>query len=108
MKCDYAGMDRPIPIACTLSAADLSAQAERWRRLIARAAIARHETPDGIRLEFRAGAGVADELQQLVATENECCSWAKWSVAAAAGQVVLEVTSTGAGVTALRQMLTGG
>jgi hypothetical protein len=32
------------PIACTLGADDLAAQAERWRRLGARAAIDRVET----------------------------------------------------------------
>jgi hypothetical protein len=98
----------PDPIACTLSQADLSTQAERWRRLIARAAIARHNTPAGIRIEFRAGAGVAEELEQLIATERECCSWAAWSVDAAADPVVLEVTSTGDGVAALRPMLREG
>jgi hypothetical protein len=96
-----------VPIACTLSAVDLSAQAERWRRLLTRAAIARHETAAGITIDFRTAAGVAEELEQLVATENECCAWARWSVAATADRVVLEVTSTGAGVEALRQMLTG-
>jgi hypothetical protein len=49
---------------------------------------------------------VAEELARLVATENECCSWAKWSVDAVAGEVVLDATSTGAGATALHSMLT--
>jgi hypothetical protein len=110
LKCNDARMhefpDSKNAVACTLGAAGLSAQAERWRRLIARAAVARHETPHGIRIEFRADTGVAEELARLVATENECCSWAKWSVDAVAGEVVLDATSTGAGATALHSMLT--
>src|SRR6266571_3827396 len=84
-----------VPIACTLGAADLSRQAKRWRRLLTRAATARLETPHGLRIEFRTDEGEANELEQLVAVENECCSWAVWSVDAGAGQVVLDVTSTG-------------
>jgi hypothetical protein len=94
------------PVACTLGAADLSQQAERWRRLLTRAAIARLETSHGIRIEFLAGAGIADELEQLVAVESKCCAWAVWSVAAVAGHVVLDVTSTGDGIAAIHSMLT--
>jgi hypothetical protein len=93
------------PVACTLGASDLAAQAERWRRLIARAAVARVETPDGLRLHFRPDTRVADELEHLVATENECCSWARWSVDAAADPIVLDITSTGDGIAALKHML---
>jgi hypothetical protein len=93
-------------VACTLGAADLWTQAERWRRLMAGAAVAHHETPTGVRIEFRADAGVSEQLGQLVATESECCSWAKWAVDVAADAVVLDVTSTGAGIAALHNMLT--
>lgn len=92
-------------IACRLGAADLATQAERWRRLIAGAATARHDTADGIRIEFRPGAEVAAELERLVAIENECCSWATWSVGATADRLALTVASTGDGVAALHSML---
>ena len=93
------------PVACTLGAADLSQQAERWLRLLARAATARLETPHGLRIEFHADEGVAEELEQLVAVENECCSWAVWTVDAVAGQVVLDISSTGDGIVAIQGML---
>jgi hypothetical protein len=57
-------MTKSIPIACTLGMADLSAQARRWQRLMARALTERSETEDGLRLTFRPEA--EDELRALV------------------------------------------
>jgi hypothetical protein len=96
-----------MEIACTLSSKDMAAQRARWQRLMAASAVARDETPDGLRIRFRADAGVAAELAELVATERECCAWASWTVTARADAVVLEIRSRGDGVAALRSMLTG-
>ena len=88
-------------IACTLTAAGHATQRERWQRLAARAFVAREETPDGLRLEFRELPGVREELAALVAVENECCAWASWELEGA----VLHVRSTGAGIATLHGML---
>jgi hypothetical protein len=93
------------PVACALGAADLSAQAERWRRLIAHAGIARLDAPNGLRIEFRADGAAAEELRGLVAIEKECCAWAQWSVGVAPGYLTLDVTSSGDGIAAIRHML---
>jgi hypothetical protein len=93
-------------IVCTLGAGDLAAQREHWGRLIAASALERTERPDGLRIRFRPDRGVADDLHALVATERECCAWARWSVTVAADQVVLDITSTGDGITALHSMFT--
>jgi len=93
------------PVACALGTADLSAQAQRWRHLIASAGIARLDTPTGLRIEFRAGGAVAHELRRLVGIENECCAWAQWSVGVAPNNLTLDVTSTGDGISAIRHML---
>jgi len=61
-------MTQSIPIACTLSVADLRAQAQRWQRLMTRALTERSETADGLRLTFRPEA--EDELRALVAVET--------------------------------------
>ena len=95
------------PIACSLRPTDLATQADRWSQLAARAMIERAETARGLRICFRAGAGVEGELRQLVAVENECCPWAAWSVEASAERVVLDVRSAAAGVTTLHGMFTG-
>jgi MerR family transcriptional regulator, copper efflux regulator len=99
-------MSEPVPIACTLTSADLAAQARRWERLIAGALTGRAEIADGLRLSFRAGA--ADELRALVAVEAECCPWATWRVKPTAGSVVLDVRSPGEGAAVLHAMFTDG
>ena len=91
-------------IACTLTSAGLAAQAGRWERLIARALTGRTETPDGLRMSFRSGSGVEDELRRLVAVENDCCSWATWTVETVAGVPVLDVRSTGPGIATLHDL----
>jgi uncharacterized membrane protein YidH (DUF202 family) len=93
-------------IVCTLGAGDLAAQRKRWGRLIAASALERTERPDGLRIRFRPGRGVADDLRALAATERECCAWARWSITVAADRVVLDITSTGIGITALHSMFT--
>jgi len=91
-------------IACTLSSADLAAQAGRWQELIARAMTGRTETTDGLRMSFRPEPGVEKELRKLAAAENECCGWAAWAVEANAEATVLDVRSAGPGVAALHGM----
>jgi hypothetical protein len=97
-------MTESIPVACTLTSADLTAQSERWARLMARALTERAETADGLRLSFRPGPGTEDELRALVAVETECCSWATWTVEPAAGAIVLDVRSAAEGVATLHTM----
>ena len=95
------------PVACSLTAADLAAQASRWVRLAARAKTGRAETAHGIRISFRPGPGAEKELRSLAAVERECCPWAAWTVEASAGQLLLDVRSAGDGIAALHGMFTG-
>ena len=91
-----------IPIACTLGATSLAAQARRWEQLMARALTERSDTADGLRLTFRPEA--EDELRALVAVETGCCAWAAWTVEPTAGAVVLDVRSADEGVATLHTM----
>jgi hypothetical protein len=95
-------MTKNIPVACTLTPADLAGQARRWQQLMARALTGRAEIPGGMRLSFRPEA--EDELRALAAVEAGCCAWADWTVEPAAGAVVLDVRSAAEGVAALRLM----
>ena len=97
-----------MDIACSLSPTALSSRRERWRRLIARSGLGRDETPEGLRLRFRADPGAAAELRALAAAERECCAWAEWSVEPGDGEIVLVARSNGAGVAALHAMLETG
>jgi len=98
--------DSTAPIACTLTPADLAAQSARWHRLAARTMIERLETDRGLRISFHPEAGAEAELRALVAVENECCSWADWSVETTREQLALDVRSTGDGIAALHDMFT--
>jgi len=98
--------DGTVPVACTLTAAGLAEQGGRWERLAARALTERAQTEHGLRLSFRPEPGAEEELRRLVAVENECCRWAEWTVQTRAGQIVLDVRSTGEGIAALHSMFT--
>jgi hypothetical protein len=93
-----------VPVACTLTSADLAAQSDRWERLAARAMTERAETATGLRIFFRSEPGAEEELRALVAVENECCPWADWTVETNTGQIVLNVRSTRQGVPILHAM----
>jgi hypothetical protein len=96
------------PVACMLNSADLAAQADGWKLLIARAMTEYTQTADGLRMSFRPEPGVEEELRRLVAVESECCSWAAWAVETDAGAPVLDVRSAGEGVAALHGMFRRG
>jgi hypothetical protein len=92
----------PVPVACSLGFVGLAAQARRWERLTNQAMTEREETASGLRLRFRAEPGVEKELRRLADAENQCCSWATWTVRT---EVVLEVRSAGEGIAVLHGML---
>ena len=101
------GAAEEASVACSLSPAGLAAQAGRWTRLADRAMTERTKTAHGLRIGFRPEPGAEQELRELVAVETECCPWATWTVeTSAAGQVVLDVRSTGQGIAALHDMFT--
>jgi hypothetical protein len=96
-----------VPVTCSLDAARLRTQADRWSQLLAGAGVQRVETDDGLRVRFRADAATVEELHQLVSVENDCCAWASWTIAAGDGIADLVVRSTGDGIATLHGMLTG-
>jgi hypothetical protein len=95
-------------VACTLSSEDRRVQVERWRRLKREAGLACSETENGLWLRFRDERAVEEELRALVALERRCCAWAGWEIRRDDGQLALHVSSTGAGVAALKMMFSAG
>ena len=66
-------------------------------------------TVDGVTLTFRAGGDVERELHELVATENECCAWARWEVRTDGDAgLVMHAGATGDGVAVLQSMFPSG
>jgi hypothetical protein len=95
------------PVACSLTREGLAEQAGRWERLAARAMTGREETAHGIRISFRPGPGIEEELRALADVESGCCPWAAWTVQADGTRLVLDVRSAGDGVAALHAIFTG-
>jgi hypothetical protein len=91
-------------VACTLSDTDLKTQRERWLALGDNFGLGRLETEDGLRLTFRYHPGIREELDSLVAVENDCCSWAAWSVEQEGETLVMAARSEGTGVETLHGM----
>ncbi|HEY6835360.1 MAG TPA: hypothetical protein VI142_02720 [Gaiellaceae bacterium] len=89
------------PVACTLGSSELGSQVDRWKRLYAEAGFGRTETDHGVRVQFRRGPGVEQELTALVAVERECCKWAGWTVEGDEDDLILEIASTGDGVSVI-------
>jgi hypothetical protein len=85
----------PLPVACTLPAADLGGRQREWRSVTAGALRARTPVQDGVRLEFRPDPEVARHLLDLVAAERSCCAWASWTLHSTAEATVVEVTAAG-------------
>lgn len=96
--------DTSVEVACMLGSAELTRQHDRWALLRAGAELERTETADGLRVRFRGDPSVERELRALTAIENACCAWAHWRVETAAGEVVLDVTSSGDGVAAAQAL----
>jgi hypothetical protein len=88
----------PARIECTLSSGELATQAERWKTLFAQAGSRRLVTEQGLRVYFRRSQSVERELCELVAVEVECCARADWTIEPDAGELLLEVSSTGDGI----------
>ena len=91
-------------IACTLGRSDLSRQRSRWLELAARTRVERAELSNGLRLVFADAPGVGDRLEELVAVERECCSFANWDLIAGEGAVTLEITARGDAIGVLHGM----
>ena len=91
-------------VACALSDTDLKSQRERWLALGENFGLGRQETEDGVRLSFRSLPAIREELDALVAVENECCAWAEWSVEGDDEMLVMAARSEGIGVETLHGM----
>ena len=81
-------MDSDTPIACTLSAAGLSARVAEMKRLGRDALL----SADGAgALRFRANGDTTARLEAIVAAEAECCPFLDMDLREEAGALVLEI-----------------
>jgi MerR family transcriptional regulator, copper efflux regulator len=79
------------PIACTLAAADQAGRIGEWRRLLSQAD-GREPVDGGLAFRFPAGlAGLAGQVAELAATEQQCCPFLEFKLHLIAGGLRFEV-----------------
>lgn len=82
---------RNVPIACSLSAADLGNQLGEWASLLETAST-RQPIPGGLRVTFTSGAPF-EELARLTAEEQTCCPFFAFAITLDHRGTALEVTA---------------
>ena len=80
-----------LPLACTLGPADGLTRVARWRRLARLAAPEAVATPGRLEVRYRPVEGVAEELRELAAAEQDCCAFVTWGVTVDEGVPTLHV-----------------
>lgn len=70
--------DMSLPVACSLTSADLNHRERAWRKLLASGLVLRERIPGGVRLSAAPRAAAA--LMKLIDLERECCGWIHFNV----------------------------
>jgi DNA-binding transcriptional MerR regulator len=79
-----------IPITCTLDVGEQTGRMDDWTALLA-LAVSRTPIAGGIRLTFPSRAGLAGEVAELAALEQQCCSFFTFTLEITADAVILDV-----------------
>ncbi len=93
-----------LAVACSLQPAELGERRAVWERLAERALRETRCTTGGVQLVFAGSEETQRELEELTRLEAECCAYAEWRVTRRAGDILLDVTSAGDGVAAVRAL----
>lgn len=88
-------MPHALPIACTLSPAQLAAERDTLLTGLADHAVQRTMLPSGIRLRFDATAERMRQIDTVVRRERECCPFLDFHVGLALGGRALTLDVTG-------------
>jgi hypothetical protein len=71
---------KTVPVACTLSQADLGDQAASWHAVLRGSILGLEELSDGFALSVAHSPATAQELRRLASLEGECCGWMRIAV----------------------------
>jgi hypothetical protein len=94
-----------VPVACSLSASNLTDRMNRWSILTDQAKPVVTRTDTGLRLAFSQKSGITGELTELAELERACCQFASWTVRQEPDTVVLDISaSSEEGITAVHGM----
>jgi len=84
-----------LPIACTLSSAELGARRDALLPGLADHAVSRATVPNGVRLRFAATAERMRQIDAVVRRERECCPFLDFKIGLALGGSSLTLDVTG-------------
>ena len=84
-------MPESLPLACTLSASDLTRRLGDIRAVGDEALVSSEAAGGEAVLRFRAGPGTLAELSRIVAAERECCAFLGLDLAQQPDAVVLTI-----------------
>jgi hypothetical protein len=84
-----------LPIACTLSEAELHARRRAIMDVFRTMPVRMSELPDGYTLTFPATTGALLQLAQLVDMERQCCPFLTFKIVVEAVQAGLRLEVTG-------------
>ncbi len=93
-----------LAVACSLQPGELSDRRAVWERLAERALRETRSTAGGVQLVYGGSEETQRELEELARLEAQCCAFAEWRVARRGDEILLDVTSTGDGVTTVRAL----
>jgi hypothetical protein len=79
------------PIACTLSAAGMSARQSLIDALSADGLLDRKPTDDGVRVRLRDTPDIERRTRELVAAEARCCAFLTFDLRRVEGALVLDI-----------------
>lgn len=92
---------RSTPVACSLTAQDLTNRTTAWHKLLGNSLVAAECVGGGIRLTVHAASEAS--LRQLVELERECCPW----ISSRLDGPTVTLTAEGDGEAALVEMVSG-
>ena len=82
-----------LPIACTLGPNDGAARLRRWEALSEKGHPEAHRRRHLLEVRYEPKLGVQEELDALVAAEQQCCPFVAWEVSQDEDHVVLRVAA---------------
>lgn len=82
-----------LPLACTLDAGDGAIRLQRWRALAEKSPPRPQRSGHELAIRWRLDTDGRTELEALVASERECCSFVTWSVSGQAPETLLAIAA---------------
>jgi hypothetical protein len=95
-----------LPIACTLTAAELQSRGSQLLPGLIARATSRTSVPEGLHWSFVSGDGILAEIARVIDAERRCCPFLRFTVVVEAGGGAVTLAVTGpAGTKAFLEQL---